>query len=273
MRHADQIGMQADRHDAAGLRALGVERIELAFDRSDKLIDRAVARVEKRRIVDLVGIGDRDEPLAAADIHEERLIVADPIRDILHPFLGQVVERVPCFGEARAEPAPRLLAGQCRDLGQRAGNRLPLLLRLHLIEPQGIGLVVAEDLPAQFDRGFDDLRVVIADVAVQGRAGADPVFLQHIHDPPDADAVAVIALRPGAHRGNRRLARIGASRDAAGQREEFDVGDDPDREAGAVGPIELWPVVDRGIGERAVIARFHRGPPRVRIKPDPGRQL
>src|SRR5437762_7047175 len=68
MRHADQIGMQADRHDAAGLRDLGVERVELAFDRRDKLIDRAVARVEKRRIVDFVGIGDRDEPLAAAEI-------------------------------------------------------------------------------------------------------------------------------------------------------------------------------------------------------------
>src|SRR5207302_5627376 len=71
MRHADQIGMQADRHDAAGLPALGVERVELAFDGRDKLIDRAVARVEKRRIVDLVGIGDRDEPLAAADIHKK----------------------------------------------------------------------------------------------------------------------------------------------------------------------------------------------------------
>src|SRR5204862_2153037 len=68
MRHADQIGMQADRHDAAGLRALGVEGVQLAFARRDKLIDRAVARVETRRIVDLVGIGDRDEPLAATDI-------------------------------------------------------------------------------------------------------------------------------------------------------------------------------------------------------------
>src|SRR5207248_5747171 len=30
MRHADQIRMQADRHDAAGLRALGVKGVELA---------------------------------------------------------------------------------------------------------------------------------------------------------------------------------------------------------------------------------------------------
>src|SRR5882757_1828233 len=32
VRHADQVGMQADRHDPAGLRALGVKRVELAFD-------------------------------------------------------------------------------------------------------------------------------------------------------------------------------------------------------------------------------------------------
>ena len=29
--HADQIRVQADRHDPAGPRALGVERVELAF--------------------------------------------------------------------------------------------------------------------------------------------------------------------------------------------------------------------------------------------------
>src|ERR1700704_304736 len=63
VRHADQIGMQADRHDSAGLGALGVKRVELAFDRRDELIDRTVAGVEERRIVDLEGIRDRDEPL------------------------------------------------------------------------------------------------------------------------------------------------------------------------------------------------------------------
>src|SRR6266498_3101625 len=42
VRYADQIGMQADRHDPAGLGALGVERVELAFDRRGELFDRAV---------------------------------------------------------------------------------------------------------------------------------------------------------------------------------------------------------------------------------------
>src|SRR5437016_6189459 len=109
---------------------------------------------------------------------------------------------------------------------------------------------------------------MVADVAVEGRAGADAVLAQHIHDAPDADPVAVVALRPGAHRGYRRAAVIGARGDAAGQREEFDIGNDPDGEPGAVGPFEPRPVVDRDIGERAVIAWFHRRPPRGRIIPE-----
>src|SRR5439155_18249031 len=115
------------------------------------------------------------------------------------------------------------------------GDRGALLLRLHLVEPQGIGFVVAEDLPAQLDRGFDDLRVMVADVAVEGRAGADAAPAQDIHDAPDADPVTVIALRPGAHRGHSRAAVIGARGDAAGQREELDIRNDRDGEPGTIG--------------------------------------
>src|SRR5262249_55554966 len=80
------------------------------------------------------------------------------------------------------------------------------------------------------------------------------------------DPVAVIALRPGANRRYRRIARIGAAGDPLGQREEFDIGNDPDREPGAVWPFERRPVADRGVGVGAVIARFHRSLRRGRIE-------
>ena len=60
------------------------------------------------------------------------------------------------------------------------------------------------ELPAEFDRVLDDLRVVIADIAVDRRGGAYAMLGQHIHDAENTDAVAVIALTPGAHR--RRVA-------------------------------------------------------------------
>jgi len=78
---------------------------------------------------------------------------------------------------------------------------------------------VAEDLPAELDRRLDDLRMMIADVAVESRAGADAALAHDVHDAPDADPVAVIALRPSAHRGHRRLRRVGAAGNAEGQRE------------------------------------------------------
>src|SRR5438046_9659672 len=43
MRHDDQIGMRADRHDAAGLRSVGIERDVPAVARRVQLIARAVA--------------------------------------------------------------------------------------------------------------------------------------------------------------------------------------------------------------------------------------
>src|SRR5437016_4939370 len=189
VRDADQVGVEANRHDPAGLRALGVKRVELALYRRDELVDRAVAGVEERRIVDLVGIGDRHDPFAATDVHPERLVVADPVGDIEAALIDQIVERVPGLGKPRAEPADRLLAAERGDLGERPGDRLAFLCRLHLIEPARIGLVVAEDLPAELDRGLHDLRMVVADVAVEVGAGADAALLQHLHDPPDADPV------------------------------------------------------------------------------------
>src|SRR6267378_3445839 len=256
VRHADQIGMQADRHDPAGLGTLGVERVELAADNLLELVDRAVAVIEVRRVVDLVGIGDRDQPLAA-DIHQIRLVVIDPVGDIETTLLGEEIERMPGLGEAGAEPAGGFLAGHLGDAGKGVGDRLALFVGAEGVEPNAVGPVVAEDLPTELDCGADDLRVVVADVAVQCRAGADAVLAQHIHQPPNADPVAVVALRPGPYRGCVAGRRAGLAGDAAGERKELDIGDDPDRDQSAVGPFELWPLVDRDIGKRTVIARLH----------------
>ncbi len=164
---------------------------------------------------------------------------------------------MPGLGEAGAEPAERLPAGRLGDAREGARDRLLLLVGTERVEPDAVGLVVAEDLPAELDGGADDLRVMVADVAVQGRAGADAVPAQDLHQPPDADPVAVVALRPGAHRGRISDRAAGLAGDAAAQREEFDVGDDPDRDPRPARPFELWPLVDRHIGKGSIVARLH----------------
>src|SRR6516162_3590198 len=262
VRDADQIGVQADRHDPARLRTLVIEGVELAADHLLEFADRAVAVVEVRRVVDLVGIRDRDQPLAA-DVHPIGLVVINPVGDVEATLLSEEVEGVPGLGEPGAEPAGRFLAGHLGDAGERVGDRLPFFLGAQGVEPHAVGTVVAEDLPAELDRSADDLRVMVADVAVQRRASADAVLAQHIHQPPDADPVAIIALRPGAHRGWVAQLRARLTGDGAAQWKEFNIGDDPDREPGAAGPFELGTLVDRNIGKRAVIARLHSTAPSV----------
>ena len=134
---------------------------------------------------------------------------------------------------------------------------LALLVAAQLVEPYAVCLIMPEDLPAELDCRPDDLRVVVANIAVEGRAAPDAVFAQHIHQPPNADPVAIVALGPGTHRWRIAWRRPGVAGDAAGERKEFDIGDDPDRDEGAAGPLEFWPAVDRGIRKRAVIARLH----------------
>src|SRR6185312_10937627 len=79
--------------------------------------------------------------------------------------------------------------------------------------------------------------------------GADAVFVEHIHEAEDTDAIAVIAHCPG--RDVRHLAG-GARWNAIGQREEFDIGNDPERDARTVRPLQLLASDDRRIFERTV---------------------
>src|SRR5262252_208366 len=256
MWHADQIGVQADRHDPPGGGALGIERIELPADHFLELVDRAVSILEMRRVVDFVRVRDRHQPIPA-DIHEIGLVVIDPVSDVKTAFCRKEIEGVPSLGETGAEPTDRLLAGHLGDARESVRNRLSLLAGSELVEPYAVGAVVAKDLPAELHRRPHNLWVMVADVAVEGRAGADAVLAEHIHQPPDADAIAVVALRPGAHRGRVADGRAGIRGDAAAEWEEFDIGDNPECDPGAAGPFELWPILDRNIRKRAVVARFH----------------
>ena len=90
---------------------------------------------------------------------------------------------------------------------------------------------------------LDDLRMVIAELAVQRGAGADAVTAQHLHDPPDADPVAVIAHRPVAHvRDPRVLARhplVLIARHHVIEPEELDVRIDPKRDPAPPGQVSF----------------------------------
>jgi hypothetical protein len=85
--------------------------------------------------------------------------------------------------------------------------------------------------------------MVIAELAVQRGAGADAVTAQHLHDPPDADPVAVSRHRPVAHvQDPRVLARhplVLIARHHVIEPEELDVRIDPKRDPAPPGQVSF----------------------------------
>ena len=76
-----------------------------------------IAVVDLRRIVEFVGVGQVHQ-LVRFRIHQVRLVVVDPVRDIAATFLGEDIQRVPGFRQRRPQPAGRFAAGGLFKFGQ-----------------------------------------------------------------------------------------------------------------------------------------------------------
>ena len=257
VRHAGKIGMDRDRHHAAGLGALAIEHVELAADHLLEFGRRAMRPLEHRLVVDLLAVGHGNQPLAAVERHQRGLVVMHPIGHVFAAIGGEQIDRVPGLLQAGAEPADRTLPRSFLDGRERAMDDASLFVGRHLVEPARVGLVVAHPLPAKLVAFLDDRRMLHAQIAVERHRGADAVTLQHLHQAENADAVAVVADRPGRHIGDRRAGSPGRGRHFLLQREELDVGDDPERDMGAVGPAQPGPADDGRIGKRAVGGGLH----------------
>src|SRR6266571_899645 len=259
VRHAAQVRVQGDRHDAARFGAFFVEHVELAHDHVAELRRGAVAPLERRLVVDLGAVGHGHEPPSALELHHIRLIVVHPVADVLAAFGGEKFERVPGFLQPRAQPAGRPRAGRFRDRVERAADGAALLARPQLVEPPRVALVVPHELPVARLALVDDLGVLRAQVAVQSRRAAHAVAVEHFHEAKDAHAVAVIARGPCGHVGRLHARAARARRYALGKGEELDIRDHPERDARPARPFEPRPAMDRRVGEGSVCcARLHR---------------
>jgi len=59
----------------------------------------------------------------------------------------------------------------------------------------------------------DELRMLSANLAVEGDGGADAMAIEHLHQAEHADPIAVIARRPGRNIRHRRAGAAGAGGD------------------------------------------------------------
>ena len=208
--------------------------------------------LEHRLVVDLVAVRDGDEPAAAVEAHDVGLVVVGPVADIFAAFRRQQIGRVPGLLQPGAEPAGRPRAGRLCDRRERAVDDAFLLAGRRFVEPPRVALAMPHPFPAELLALCDDLGMLRAKVAVERDGAADAVPRQHTHQPEHADAVAVVARRPGRNVRHRRARAAGARRDFFHQREELDIWDYPERDVSAVRPAQRRPVDDRRIRKRAV---------------------
>src|SRR5262249_58093244 len=107
MGYAGEIRMERNGHDAAGLRSLTVEHVELPADHVAKFFCRAVRPLEHGLVVDLLTVWHREDLTPAIERHDIGLIVVGPVADILASCCGKKIERVPGLLQTGAQPADR----------------------------------------------------------------------------------------------------------------------------------------------------------------------
>ena len=121
-------------------------------------------------------------------------------------------------------------------------------------------MAVAHELPPKIGPGFDNLGVNVADLTVERGGGPDPVFCQYLHDAPNPDTVAVVALRPAPDIG---VLGVGfgpfvlVAGNALIEGEELDVGYDPEGQTGTARPAQLGALGDRRVRKGSVDVFFH----------------
>src|SRR5262249_11697518 len=184
-----------------------------------------------------------------------RLVVVAPVADIFAALRREQIERIPGLLQTGAQPPLGRSAGCARNGLEGPLDDLRLLAGRSFVEAARVALVMPHPLPAALVTLLDDDRMVLAKVAVERDRAADAVAVEHLHQAPHADAVAVVAVGPHHHIGG--LAAGAVAPGALLQRGELDVGDDPECETLAFRPRQAWTIDDGRIVERAVVARFH----------------
>src|SRR4030095_13738426 len=107
-----------------------------------------------------------------------------------------------------------------------------------------IGEAMTHPLPLSLQSPLDHRRIDFRHIRVEGNRSACAYAVEGIHEAPDTYPLAVLANRPLANGGHLAPAGTG---EAVVERIPLEVGDDPDRHAGVMGPPN-----DRRIGISAV---------------------
>ena len=260
VRLADPERVQRDAHHPPLLLALGVDGVKIVADLLGEGVDLlALAPDDDVIEIDRVGHGD-EVPFRRAD--GEGLVVVVEVAGVVEPGLGGAGEGFERVGDGRAEPAALLAAGEFAVDLAGFQHRRHLLLARKIPVVAGVVDAVGHQFPVALLHRLQDRRVVLDHRHREADGGGDAERVGRLEQPPQADAVAVVADGIAEHIG-RRAAGPGVPQALEGGLElvVLDVRADPQRDARAIGPGEPGAVQDGRIGNDVGLhAMLHRLP-------------
>src|SRR5262245_50882078 len=236
--------MDHDRHHAGALCSFGIKRLELILGAAKKLLRLMILKNHYRDIIQLYGVRQRDE-LSMGSLDFVRLLVVDPVRNVLKSGLGKQIEGFRRFGKTWAEPSRGRFSSKFVDRLNRFANLFALILYL-LHRP--LDESVAHKLPAGFPRSFSDFRIGAASGAADSQGDFDLVLVEHRLQAPESDAHAI--FEPSEVRYVRSdLSSAWRGQDRARHRSLdiplLDIDNGPHHQSSRLWKTKWWPIYDR----------------------------
>src|SRR5580704_6325768 len=207
--------------------------LELVHNHLGELAAGVVAMREGAGVVELHRIGHRQQR-SGAGLHPDRLVVKRPVEEMRIAGLLEEIGRGIRFERTRPHPPGRPHPDMFLDDRGAFLDRAPLIVLPHAAQQFGIGAAMAQYVVTARPDLVDDLRIVVADGAVEQDRGRQLQLVQDFEQAPISDAVAVVApgeiargLHPAAHR---------VHAEARAEGEVLDVERDVEGEPLAAGP-------------------------------------
>ena len=257
VRLTDLVGVKCNAEDAATLITLGIQPVKCGLAGIYKIASAIGSAVPKRRIVQVVGVGHRDQ-LSPRHDDGNRHVVVHPVSVIQHAGLGYERWRAFGVGDRRCQDAFEVLTGMTFKRINIVPIKSPFLHFVHAIQKSRVVDAMAHDTPLALTDQCRNIREMVQKGEVEGYGGANWVVLQHLVHSPQAHAVAVIpkTIFPHVRVRGHPVPGFAADGGRRGVLVKLNIGNNPHGQAFASRPLDGRPAAHRRITDK-VANGFH----------------
>ena len=191
---SDAERVQGDSTDQGLVRRLFEHLVEVSDDHVSEFRCRVLVEDDRPVVVELYGIGHcQDRPSAC--LEPDRLVVTGPVRHVAVTVFLQQIQRDVAFGKPRAHPSHWDRAFVSLDDLGRGFDQLSFVLFGQDSLFYRVCDAMPKDFVAPFSQAVDYLRTVVVHGRVELRLNGYVQVVEHVHQAPETDTVAVVPPR------------------------------------------------------------------------------